>query len=231
MRPLRPLLPLALAASLLGADPPDSRYILAQPCTIMTYTPVAEAVDADFTVVPVMLEPHGADPIKRLENMRKCRQAILADLMKDNIYQLSPIGMAEIPGPQPPPQVVSGVSAAGSMTSPEPMIGYLVVKSGAVDPEKTEIEVRNRLGPFDGDLCHLHILPRHLAVLDPERFRRDLLIRFERYVELNRLAAPKASRARVDGLELPLSATETVDGRHVLIGLPCQAARRGGESN
>jgi hypothetical protein len=224
---MRPLLLAALSASLVGADPPDTRYILAQPSNIASYTPAALVIDADFTVIPVLLEPHGADAVRRLENMRKCRQAILADLMKDNVYQLSPIGLAEIPGP--PATQQAGVAEQGGVFSPtapgatpEPLVGYLVVKSGAVDPEKTEIEVRNRLAPFDGEPCHLRILSRHLAVLDPERFRRDLLIRFEKYVELSRIAAPKGSRARVDGLELGLTATETVDGRHVLIGLPCQ---------
>jgi hypothetical protein len=210
---LLPLAPVALVA----ADPADSRYLVAQPASITEYPPVATEVDADYTVVPLALQARGEDPLKQLENLRKCRQAILDNFQKDHLYELSPIGRASLPG-EPPP---------GSLSqSQEQLAGdpdrYLVVRIGASDPEKTEAEIRVRMVPLETDTCHIHVQAYHLALRDPERIRRDLLIAWEHYVELNRIALPKTSHARIDGLERSLNATATVDGRHVLVSLACE---------
>ncbi len=204
-----------LPAPLAAADPAESRYLMAEPCSILDYAPVGEIVDADYTVVPIALLPSGEDALKQLENLRKTRQAIVENFQKDHVYELSPIGASLLPGELPP-------SSQTGLGEPPAQQRFLVVRAGAPEPEKTEAEVRLRLQALEVATCHIHVLPHHLAMHDPERYRRDLLIAWERYVELSRIAAPKPSHARLDGLERALSVTETVDGRHVLISVPCQ---------
>lgn len=204
---------LLLAAACLGTaadDPADTRYLIAQPATITDYPPVAEVVDADFVVVPLYLLPQGPTFVKQLDSLRHTRQAILDAFRKDMIYQLSPIGQASLPAdPGAPPMTTSappGSSAA-----------YLVVHSGAGDPERIEADIHQRLAGFDSESCHLVLERRRLALLDPERFRRELLVKLEKYVELNRIATPRPSKVIILGLEHGLTATEMVDGRHILI--------------
>lgn len=203
-----------LTGAAIASDPVDTPYLLAQPPSITDYQPLALAVDPDFTVVPILLIPRGDDAARQFESLRHCRQAILTDLQKDAVYQLTPIGAAPLSGVSPgePISAASGFRTASGTA-------YLVARSGAQDPDKTEVEVRTRMQAIDGETCHIQVLSRRLALSDPERFRRDLLIRLEKFVEANRIGTPHPSRARVDGLEHPLIAWEAVDGHHILVSL------------